>query len=353
MKEIVLKNGRVISEKSRPFFIGEIGINHNGDKNIAFMLIDMVAEIGIDCVKFQKRDYRNTITEELLNKNYEHNHSFGKTYLEHKRFLEFSDQTLKELFRYSITKKLVPCCSAFDIKSYDFIEEKLNPLFHKIPSPLVVNHKLLEHVAKLNKPIFMATGMSSLKEIDMAVKIITKWNNDLVLMQCTSLYPTENNEVDLLVLKLFQNRYKLLTGFSSHDKTVVLPAVAHALGACIFEKHITLDRSMKGPDHSSSFEKRGLELAYNYLIATHEALGDGKKKVHEREIQSRSKHLQSIVAKYDLSAGDVISEDNIAFKSPGTGLLPYEIEKILDKKLKFNLKKDELIIPKKLEKVYD
>lgn len=348
MKEIVLQNGRLISEKAKPFFIGEIGINHNGDIKIAKKLIDMASEIGIDSIKFQKRDYKNTITEELLSKDYNYDNSFGKTYGEHKKFLEFSDESLRQLFKYATQKKLIPCCSAFDIRSYDFIESNLNPLFHKIPSPLVVNHAVLKHVSRYGKPIFMATGMCSLKEVDMAVEVITEINKDLIVMQCTSIYPTENHEVDLAVIKLFRSRYKLLTGFSSHDKTVVFPAVAYALGACVFEKHITLDRSMKGPDHSSSFEKRGLELAYNYLLATYDAMGDGNKKIQKRELVSRNKHLQSIVAARDITAGKLLRLSDIKFKSPGTGLCPFEIDKILNKKLKVNIKKDELILLDKL-----
>lgn len=349
MQVIKLANGRIISQKAKPFFIGEIGINHNGDIKIAKKLIDMAAEVGIDSVKFQKRDFLQTITKEMLLKNYEHNNSFGKTYLEHKQNLEFSNRQLKELFNYSTSKKLIPCCSAFDIKSYEFIEDKLNPLFHKIPSPLVVNLPLLEEISKFNKPIFLATGMCNLHEIDQAVNLIRKFNEKLVLMQCTTLYPTENNEVDLLTIRSFIERYNVLAGFSSHDKTVVFPAVAHALGAVVFEKHITLERSMKGPDHSSSFEKRGLELAYSYLLATHEALGDGNKKIHKREYDSRAKHLQSIVASKSLKKGELLSIDNIKFKSPGLGLLPYEMNKVLNKKLICDLNEDELITLDKLK----
>jgi len=296
MKKIVLNNGVEISTTSKPFFIGEVGINHNGNIDIARKIIDMASQVGIDSVKFQKRDYLKTISKDLLNSPYNKDSSFGKTYLDHKRRLEFDDKDLKHLFDYAFEKSLIPCSSAFCIESYDYIERNFNPLFHKIPSPLIVNPDLLSHVAKYNKPIFISTGMSYLNEIDLAVESILKWNNELVLMQCTSLYPTENFEVNLRVIDTYKERYGLLTGFSSHDKSVVFPAVAHALGACVFEKHITIDRTMKGPDHSSSFEKRGLELAYGYLLSSYEALGSSKKTVLEREIGLRKKHLQSIVA---------------------------------------------------------
>lgn len=344
MENIELANGRKIGLQEIPYFIGEIGINHNGDINLAKKIIDMCVSVGIDCVKFQKRDYNSTIRKKFLNKKYENENSFGRTYGEHKKFLEFNDEQLKELYEYTKQKNIDFCCSGFDLKTYDYIEKEFNPLFHKIPSPLVVNVELLEHVAKYQKPIFMATGMVNLDEITNAVNIIKNINKKLVLMQCTSLYPTEDHEVNLLVLKEYQSKFQTLVGFSSHDKSVVFPAVAHALGACVFEKHITMDRTMKGPDHSSSFEKRGLELSYNYLLATHYALGTEEKYILEREILSRQKHLQSIVAAKKLKKGTIIKREDLTFMSPGDGLLPYEITKIIGKTLIKDKKEQDLIL---------
>jgi sialic acid synthase len=343
MNQIYLDNGREISETSRPFFIGEIGINHNGEMSIAKELIDMAADVGIDSVKFQLRDYHRTISPEMLNMPYENINSFGETYLAHKEYLEFSKVEIIELFEYSRKMGLVPCCSGFDIGTYDFIQNHLNPLFHKIPSPLTVNHDLLKKVAEYGKPIFLSTGMTTSDEIDMAVGVILDKNPHLVLMQCTSLYPTQNNEVDLNVIKDFSRRYSLVTGFSSHDKSVVFPAAAHAMGAAVIEKHITLDRTMKGPDHLSSFEKRGLDLAYNYLITTHDALGNTTKSIQEREYVSREKHMQSIVSTRDIECGERIRSEDIEFKSPGTGLLPYKKNEILDKEARVFIKKGQII----------
>lgn len=350
MENIELTNGRKIGIQEVPYFIGEIGINHNGDISLAKKLIDMCVSVGIDCVKFQKRDYKTTIRKKYLNRKYENENSFGRTYGEHKKFLEFSNEQLKELYEYTKQKHIDFCCSGFDLRTYDYIEKEFNPLFHKIPSPLVVNLELLEHVAEYQKPIFMATGMVNLDEIINAVKVIQKVNKKLVLMQCTSLYPTEDREVNLMILKEFQNKFKTLVGFSSHDKSVVFPAVAHALGACVIEKHITLDRTMKGPDHSSSFEKRGLELSYNYLISTHYALGSSEKYVLDREIISRQKHLQSIVAARKIEKGSIIKRDDLTFMSPGDGVLPYEIDMIIGKTLIKDKKVQDLIL---WEDIYD
>ena len=342
MKKIKVGN-RNIGIGFKPYFIGEIGINHNGSINIAKQLIDMAAYVGIDAVKFQKRDYVNTIIGKQLEMPYLHDKSFGRKYKDHKEYLEFTNSQLLLLAEYSKSKGLDFSCSAFDILSYDFIEREIDPPFHKIPSPLTVNHELLEHVAKYGKPVFLSTGMSTTNEVKMAVELIKRINKKLVLFQCTSLYPTEYNEVNLKVLEQYKKYYKVLTGFSSHDKSVVLPAVAVAYGACVFEKHITLDRSMKGPDHSSSFEQRGLELSYKYALNAHEALGSNTKRVLAREKESRKKHMQSIISAHNIEAGKILSENDICFKSPGTGLMPYEKNKILGKTALVNIKKDEIL----------
>ncbi len=332
----------------KPYFIGEIGINHNGSLTIAKQLIDMAADIGIESVKFQKRDFKNTIIQKQLSKPYVNRNSFGNTYLEHKEFLEFSDRELVELSVYTKEKGLDFGCSAFNISSYDFIENKINPVYHKIASPLVVNHELLMHVASYGKPLILSTGMCTYIEIRKAIEIIKPINNRIILMQCTSLYPTEDEEVNLRIIKKFYEDFNVVVGFSSHDKSVVFPAVATAYGARVFEKHITLDRTMKGPDHSSSFERRGLELSYKYIKSSLTALGSEKKEILSREEVSRNKHMQSIVASVNIPKGTVISRNQLIFKSPGTGIMPYEINRIIGKITKRDIDKDEIILLKDL-----
>jgi len=272
--------------------------------------------------------------------NYDHQNSFGKTYREHKEYLEFSDEELVELASISKEQGILFSCSAFDIDSYDFIEKSIDPEFHKIPSPLTVNHELLLHVAHYNKPIFISTGMTNEKEVDVMVNMIKKVNPKIVLMQCTSLYPTENYETNLNVIKTFQEKYNILTGFSSHDRSVVFPAVAVALGARVIEKHVTQDRALAGPDHASSFEPRGLELACKYIKDTFEGLGESKKTILPREIVVRQKHFQSIVASRNIKKGDKLIRSMLTFKSPGDGLLPSQISEILGKILIKDLDKD-------------
>ena len=346
---IILSQERKIDLDSPPFFIAEIGINHNGEFNRAVELIKIAKKCGADAVKFQKRDYLKTISPKLLNSNYEHGHSFGTTYGDHKKYLEFSDEELIRLSEIAEQEDIFYSCSAFDIDSYDFIEEYTNPKFHKIPSPLTVNHELLMHVANYGKPMFISTGMTTEDEIDALVEILKPVNSQLVILQCTSLYPTEDSEVNLNVIKTFQSKYNLLTGFSSHDRSVIFPAVAVGLGARVIEKHITQDRTLPGPDHASSFEPRGLELACKYIINTYAALGDNNKSVLEREKPNREKHFQSIVASRPILRGERLDRSMLTYKSPGQGLLPNQIDSVIRKLVKRDIEKDAIITLMDLE----
>lgn len=340
MKEIKLRNGRKLGIDHPPFFIAEVGINHNGEMSIAKKLIDMAARNGVESVKFQKRDFLNTISSKLLQSNYSHRNSFGNTYLEHKMALELSDDQLIELAEYSKKKEINCSCSAFNISSFDFIENELNPLFHKIPSPLTVNHELLLHVASYGKPLFISTGMTTEKEVDSMMDILKPFKDSIVLLQCTSLYPTQNEEVNMNVIITYQRKYNVLTGFSSHDRSVIFPAAAVSLGARVIEKHITLDRTMKGPDQASSFEERGLQLSYGYCVDVYQALGSFEKHIQPREKENRIKHMQSIVAKDTIEPGVALSEEHITYKSPGIGIAPYKKNEILGKIVKQRIEKD-------------
>lgn len=346
MKTIKLTDKRNIGIGEKPYFIAEVGINHNGSFETACKLIDLASYVGIDCVKFQKRDFEKSIVSDYLDKPYIYMNSFGRTYREHKNFLEFSETQLLELSKYSDEKGIAFACSAFDIGSFTFIEDKISPPFHKIASPLTVNHDLLKRVASFQKPMFISTGMTTYDEIARMIDIILPINDRIVLLQCTSLYPTDNDEVNLRVVKSYQRDFNVLVGFSSHDRSVVFPSAAMVFGACVFEKHITLDRTMKGPDHSSSFEKRGLELCYNYLLATYDALGSMKKQIQPREMESREKHMQSIVSMVGINKNTKLKEEHITFKSPGTGLMPYEKLKIIGRKANRDIKVDEILTEK-------
>jgi sialic acid synthase SpsE len=347
--EIVLKNGRVIGDGHPAYIMAEIGINHNGSIKIAKELIDKASIIGIDAVKFQKRTIEEMYRSDFLKMPYVKDNSFGNTYGEHKHFLEFSDDQLYELQEYTRSRKLDFIISGFDFSGFNFINNELDVPFHKIASPLVTHIPLLIHVAKFGKPMILSTGMHDFAEVSVAVNEIKKYNKELIVLQCTTSYPTNDEDVNLAVIRRFRTEFGVLVGYSSHDRGVVIPAASVAFGSCFIEKHFTLDRTMKGPDHVASVEPRGLELILGYTRSIEAAIGNDKKKLNKIEYQAKEKFGYSCVAKTPILKGEVISIDKIAFKQPGTGLKPSEINLILNKTSKSTIDFDQEITENDIE----
>lgn len=333
-----------LDKKSYPYILAEIGINHNGDFKIAEKLIEEAAKVKVNGVKFQRRTIQEMYKEQYLNTSYIKEGSFGRTYGEHKMFLEFSDEELVALKHIAESYGLDYIVSGFDFSGFDFIEKTLNPPFHKIASPLVTHHPLLKKVASYGKRMVISTGMHDLKEVDDMMEVIYPLNTDIVLLQCTTSYPTEDENVNLLVMTEYAKRYNVPVGYSSHDRGVILPAASVALGGCFIEKHFTLDRTMKGPDHIASVEPRGMELIVKYCKSVYNGLGSSIKALTPGEIASKAKHGYSIVASLDLDKDITLEPHMIAFKQPGTGEKPSKHEQMIGKKLKISIKKDEDIM---------
>ena len=332
MREIQInsiRGPRLIGENHVPYIIAEAGINHNGDISIAKKLIYEACKAGADAIKFQKRTVEEMFTHEHLNKPYNKDYAFGKTYGEHKKALEFTDDQYMELFEYAKSLKIDFLCSGFDFTSFRFIERELDVPVHKIASPFVTHYPLLKEVAGYGKPMLLSTGMHDIDEIERSVNYIRQFNDQLIVLQATTLYPCPDEEVNLRVLDTFRQRLHTLVGYSSHDKGVVLPAVSVALGACVIEKHFTLDRMMKGPDHVASVEPRGLELIVKYCHTVEQGLGSYEKKINESERAQRSKYGVSVVSRCELAPGDILSPENITVKCPGGGISPIHYDDIM------------------------
>ena len=313
---------RHIGEDYAPYVIAEAGINHNGDIEIAKKLIFEAKRVGADAIKFQKRTIDEMFTHAHLEMPYNKSYAFGKTYGEHKKALEFSDEQYMELFDYAEKLKIDFLCSGFDFSSFRFIEHKLNVPIHKIASPFITDFPLLKEIAEYGKPMILSTGMHNMEEIEHSVNYIKQFNDQLIVLQATTLYPCPNEEVNLRVLTTFKEKLNTLVGYSSHDKGVILPAVSVAYGACVIEKHFTLDRTMIGPDHIASVEPRGLELICKYAKTAHEGLGSPVKYIHESELPQREKYGVSVVSTRYINKGDVITAKDITVKCPGGGISP-------------------------------
>lgn len=267
------------------FVIAEVGINHNGDLEIAKKLIDVAVEAGADAVKFQKRTIEVVYTADELAVPREN--PFGATNGDLKRGLEFGLAEYQEIDRYCREKGIIWFASPWDEDSVDFLEQ-FNPPCYKIASAGLTDDGLLKHIVSKGRPVILSTGMSTLDEIDHAVDLLS--TVPLVLLHTVATYPAENNEVNLRVIQTLQERCPdTPVGYSGHERGIGLSVCAVALGACVVERHITLDRAMWGSDQAASIEPKGLHLLIRDIRILEEGLGDGVKRVLERETAVKKK----------------------------------------------------------------
>jgi N-acetylneuraminate synthase len=275
------------------YVIAEIGINHNGDVDLAKRLISIAVASGCDAVKFQKRTIEIVYTAEELAKPREN--PFGTTNGDLKRALEFGEEEFAEIDRYCREVKMPWFASAWDEPSVDFINRFDVPCF-KIASASLTDDNLLRHTRATGKPILLSTGMSTVAEIDHAVEVLGK--KDLVLLHACSTYPAYYEELNLNAIRTLGERYGIPVGYSGHESGLPSSVAAVALGACIVERHITTDRAMWGSDQAASLEPNGIAKLVSYIRVTERSMGDGIKRVMERE-QPILKKLRRVGAGID------------------------------------------------------
>ncbi|HSN94620.1 MAG TPA: N-acetylneuraminate synthase family protein [Anaerolineaceae bacterium] len=283
-REVKIGN-RLIGDGHPTYIIGEIGINHNGSLEIAKKLIYRAKDAGMDAVKFQKRTPEICVPEQqrgLLRET-----PWGLiTYLEYRYKVEFGLEEYQEIDRYCKDLGIDWFASSWDIPSLEFME-KFNPVTHKLPSALLTDHELLRAYKATGKPLIISTGMSTSDEIQGAMDILGEDN--LILCHTTSSYPCPPEELNLKMIGTLKATYRCPIGYSGHEVGLVPSAVAVALGACLVERHITLDRAMWGSDHAASVEPQGMEQLVKYIRVTEAGLGDGVKKVYASEQSSIKK----------------------------------------------------------------
>lgn len=348
MKTISINNLK-IGSNNPVFIIAEIGINHQGEVAIAKQLISAAKESGADCVKFQKRTISRILTKAGLDMIYENPNSFGKTYGEHKKVLELSDEDYYQLKKYSEKLDLVFCASGWDEESIDFLD-KLGVSYFKMASADITNFPLLEHVANKGKPIFMSTGMSNMNIVKKAVQLVSKTNKKIGLLQCTSTYPTSFEQINLNVIKTYRKEFReCVIGYSGHELGIAVPVAAVSLGAKIIERHFTLDRTMKGGDHAASLEPQGFKKMVRDIRNIEKAMGSNEKNIQSSENDIFKKLSKSIVSTIDIQKGDAITLDKITIKGPGTGISPMKIDKLVGKKTKNKIIADSIISDQDIE----
>ena len=269
---------RLVGEGQRTYIIAEIGINHNGDIDIARRLISVAVAAGCDAVKFQKRTVDIVYTAEELAKPRES--PFGNTNGDLKRALEFGLDEYRLIDRYCREVKMPWLASCWDEPSVDFID-RFDPPCYKIASASLTDDGLLRYTSSKRKPIILSTGMSTIEQIDHAVEVLGK--QELILLHACSAYPAHYPELNLKAITTLRERYGIPVGYSGHETGLPATVASVALGACVLERHITLDRALWGSDQAASLEPNGISKIVSYVRMVEQSLGDGVKRVLERE----------------------------------------------------------------------
>lgn len=342
------------------YLIAEIGQNHNGSVDLAKTLIDVVARSitdkfnnkevkGMDAVKFTKRDLKNELSKSQMDKIYNSPNSFGKTYGEHRQFLELDDLEHFELYKYSKAKNLEFVETLCGINCLSILK-LFKPDRLKVASRDLTNLPLIQALSETKIPIILSTGMSGLQEINDALDIITKYHNNISILHCISEYPASYENINLKSITYLKNKFpKYTIGYSDHSIGISIPNAAVALGAEIIEKHVTLDRKMKGTDQIGSLSIPGIERMVRDIRNLEDALGKEDMFIADSVLESKLKLERSIASKGFLLKGDIIKESDLHLLSPGDGFKWKDLNKIVGRKIKVDISKDEIIYDKFLE----
>ena len=326
--------GHKIGQGNPCFIIAEAGINHNGDIQNAKKLIDIAVDSEANAVKFQtfktdllaapnapKAEYQKVTTRE------------NQSQTDMLRDLELPTEAFVELKQYCASQKIIFLSSPFDEYSVDLLAQ-LNVSAYKIPSGEIINLPLLAKIGSKNKPIILSTGMSYLEEIATALETIYKTGNKQIsLLHCTSNYPAMPVDINLNAMDTIRKSFNLPVGFSDHTQGIEIPLAAVAMGACIIEKHFTLDKTLEGPDHRASLEPNELKMMVLGIRNIESAQGDGVKSPAASELSNRGIARKSIYLKSSKTAGDILNESDLIFLRPGLGIYPSEIHNIIGRKL--------------------
>lgn len=326
------------------FIIGEAGVNHNGDINLAKKLIDIAIEAKVDAVKFQTFKTEKIVGKFAKKADYQNeNTNTNENQYEMVKKLELSFYEFKELKKYCDKRNIIFISTPDDTDSVDLLSE-MNVPYIKIGSTEVTNLEYLKYIAKKNIPIILSTGMSTLGEVEKAINAIySTGNKDIKLLHATTDYPTKEDDVNLNAMLTLKGAFKVDVGYSDHTLGNEAAVAAVAMGAKVIEKHFTIDKNMEGPDHKASMEPEELKEFVKAIRKTEKLLGNGIKEPTERERSTMKDIRRSIVAGKELKKGTVLTRNILEFKRPGTGLKPEFVELIVGRKINRNIQEDELI----------
>ncbi len=337
---------RIIGDGHPTYIIAEIGVNHNGILALALRLIDIAVDCGAEAVKFQKRKL-----DSLYAKKYLDNANAGEKTLRYLlpilQQVELSEHDFHEIVEYCQKKNITFLCSAFDPESADFLETLGIPAY-KVASADLTNLPLLDHLVQKGKPLILSTGMSRLEEVEITVKFLKERGAQFALLHCNSTYPAAFEDINLRFMERLR-QFGVPVGYSGHERGIAVSTVASVMGASIIERHLTLDRTMDGPDHAASLEPQGFKKMVRDIEQVTTALGTGEEKFISRgEILNREVLGKSLVAAKQIQPGETITADKIAVKGPALGISPQNYLKLIGRTAERVIEEDEPFLEKDL-----
>lgn len=333
--------------KTRTLVIAEAGVNHNGSLELAKKLVVEAQNAGADIIKFQSFKTEMLVTKNASQADYQRLNSGNCNNSQYNmlKSLELNHHQQKELMHFCIEHNIKFLSTAFDLDSIDFLHT-LNIGLWKIPSGEITNFPYLKKIAEYNEPTILSTGMCNMDDIENAVFVLLSHGlckDKLSILHCNTEYPTPMQDVNLKVMSTLKKKFGVKVGYSDHTQGIEIPIAAVALGACIIEKHFTLDRNLPGPDHKASLEPSELKAMVQAIRNVEKALGSTIKRVSPSEAKNINIARKSIVASRDIKKGEIFSEENLTTKRPGNGISPMQWDSVLGKKACKDFIADELI----------
>jgi N,N'-diacetyllegionaminate synthase len=337
--------GVLVGDGHRPYVIAEIGSNHNGDMDLCRRLIDAAADAGADAVKFQSWSESSLIAREEYDRNLDYadkKKHFGSL-REMVRAYQLTPEQHVQAQAWCRGRGVAFCSSAFSPEEVQLLIE-LDVPFIKVASMDVTYLPLLRAAAATQRPILLATGMATLGEVERAVEVVREAGNErLVLLHCVSIYPPEHDSIRLRNIPMLQEVFETPVGFSDHTLGTSVPLAAVALGACVIEKHFTIDKDMEGWDHAISADPAELRTIVDEGRNVWASLGGARRVVTAAEVEKRERFRRSLVLRRDVAAGHVLREDDLTAKRPGTGISPADLDRVVGRTLHAAMREDDVL----------
>lgn len=326
--------------------IAEAGVNHNGSLEIAKKLVDSAADAGVDIIKFQTFNSKNLVSKSARMAEYQQkNTGHDESQYAMLKKLELSVEDHLELIRHCNERGIRFFSTAFDMESIDFLHS-LHMGLWKIPSGEITNYPYLKKIASYQEPVILSTGMCNLDDIEASLDVLLKEGckkQNVTILHCNTEYPTPYNDVNLRAMLEIEKKFGTKVGYSDHTNGIEVPIAAVAMGACVIEKHFTLDRNMEGPDHKASLEPAELKKMVQSIRNIEMALGSGHKVVSPSEKKNIEIARKSIVATRDIAKGEILSENNLTVKRPGNGISPMRWNDVIGTVAVRDFSEDEVI----------